>query len=120
MYEEVKGPAVVVSSIRSHAQNGADLSPAGRRSASGRSKREAVRLRLAPCCAQLAQQIRRASRAVQTRAIGHIGSSLSIAEILAVVVSDRAPRLDRGPGRGTEIAFVLAKATPRWPGTARS
>ena len=41
--------------------------------------------------------------------IGHIGSSLSIAELLAVLVSDDRLDFDRGPDRVDRDRFVLAK-----------
>lgn len=55
------------------------------------------------------QQIRRHVLEQSKRAhIGHIGSSLSIAEIVGVLV-DGALDLDRGEGRGDRDRFVLAK-----------
>ena len=56
-----------------------------------------------------AQLIRRAVLEQSRRAhIGHIGSALSIVDILAVLV-DGALDFDRGEGRADRDRFVLAK-----------
>lgn len=58
----------------------------------------------------LAAQIRRTVLEQSRRAhIGHIGSSLSIADILAVLVADGGLDLDRGDERVDRDRFVLAK-----------
>ena len=59
--------------------------------------------------AATAQQIRRAVLEQSKRAhIGHIGSSLSVAELLAVLV-DGALDLDRGEERSDRDRFILSK-----------
>lgn len=59
---------------------------------------------------RVAQQIRRAVLEQSKRAhIGHIGSSLSIAELVAVLVTDGRMDLDRGADRADRDRFVLAK-----------
>lgn len=58
----------------------------------------------------LASQIRRTVLQQSKRAhIGHIGSSLSIADLLAVLVDDGGLDLDRGDDRRDRDRFVLAK-----------
>jgi transketolase len=59
--------------------------------------------------ATTAQQIRRAVLEQSKRAhIGHIGSSLSVVELLAALV-DGALDLDRGTGRADRDRFILSK-----------
>jgi len=58
----------------------------------------------------LAAQIRRTVLEQSKRAhIGHIGSSLSIADLVAVLVDDGGLDLDRGEDRADRDRFVLAK-----------
>jgi transketolase len=58
----------------------------------------------------LAAQIRLSVLQQSKRAhIGHIGSSLSIADLLAVLVDEGGLELDRGPVRADRDRFVLAK-----------
>ena len=58
----------------------------------------------------LASQIRRTVLQQSKRAhIGHIGSSLSIADLLAVLVDEGGLDLDRGEGRADRDRFVLGK-----------
>lgn len=60
--------------------------------------------------ASLAARIRRTVLEQSKRAhIGHIGSSLSIADLLAVLVDDGGLDLDRGAGRADRDRFVLSK-----------
>lgn len=58
----------------------------------------------------IAQQIRRGIIEQSKRAhIGHIGSSLSVADLIAVLVSDGRLDLDRGHDRRDRDRFVLSK-----------
>src|SRR3954465_4437904 len=70
--------------------------------------RRRARTTLPTVSAATAQLIRRAVLAQAKRAkLGHIGSSLSIAELVAVLV-DGALDLDRGDARRDRDRFVLA------------